>query len=84
MDFMSYLDRDVPAIDNKVKKKLAKADSDLDEKHKKEFDTKMDSKDGLFTSIKEAAAQHTGSASARKSNRDTKRSGSQKQSNEGT
>jgi len=23
MDFMSYLDRDVPAIDNKVKKKLA-------------------------------------------------------------
>jgi hypothetical protein len=24
MDFMSYLDRDVPAIDNKVKKKLEK------------------------------------------------------------
>lgn len=28
MDFMSYLDRDVPAIDNKVKKKLEKAKSE--------------------------------------------------------
>jgi hypothetical protein len=27
MDFMSYLDRDVPPIDNKTKKKLAKNES---------------------------------------------------------
>ena len=30
MDFMSYLDRDVPAIDNKLKKKLEKAQSEAE------------------------------------------------------
>jgi hypothetical protein len=30
MDFMSYLDREVPAIDNKLKKKLEKAQSEAE------------------------------------------------------
>ena len=55
MDLASYLDKDVPVIDYKVKKKLQRQHSD-GVHSAGEFDTKLDNKKGLFASMHKGGA----------------------------